>query len=151
MDRDKFTKTTETDISNMSLMEEETPQKSKAGTIISIIISLILSVSLWLYVVDSDENKIEKAFDDIEVQIINPNPNYEITPEKVTVIVVGTKSQLVDVDKSEIIVEINGEDVTKTGEYFVKAHNVYIDDDKDLAVEIGDVHPSVKVNVKDKK
>ena len=151
MDRDKFTKTTETDISNMTLMEEETPQKSKVGTVISIIISLILSVSLWLYVVDTDDNKIEKAFDDIEVQIINPNSEYDITAERVTVILVGTKSQLVDVYASEIIVEINGDDISKEGESQIKAHNVYIDDDRDLAVEVKDVHLSVKVNVKEKK
>ena len=151
MDRDKFTKTTETDISNMSLMEEETPQKSKVGTVISIIISLILSVSLWLYVVDSDDNKIEKAFDNIEVQIINANPNYVVTAENVTVILIGTKSQLVDVDKAEIIVEINGDDMYKTGEYNIKAHNVYIDDDRDLAVEVKDVHMNVKVSVEENK
>lgn len=151
MDRDKFTKTTETDISNMSLMEEETPQKSKVGTVISIIVSLILSVSLWLYVVDSDDNKIEKAFEDIEVQIINPNPNYDIHTENVTVILIGTKSNLVDVDKSEIIVEISGDDINKEGEYSIKAHNVYIDDDSDLAVEVKDVNLSVKVNVEGKK
>ena len=151
MDRDKFTKTTETDISNMSLMEEETPQKSKVGTVISIIISLILSVSLWLYVVDADDTKIEKAFDDIEVQIINPNSEYDITAENVTVILIGTKSQLVDVYDSEIIVEINGDDIDKAGEYQIKAHKVYIDDDRDLAVEVKDVHLSVKVNVKEKK
>lgn len=151
MDRDKFTKTTETDISNMSLMEEETPQKSKAGTIITIIISLILSVSLWLYVVDSDDKKIEKAFDDIEVQIINANPDYVISAENVTVVLIGTKSQLVDVEESEIIVEINGNDIYKTGSYNIKAHNVYIDDDRDLAVEVKDIHLNVKVNVEENK
>ena len=151
MDRDKFTKTTETDISNMSLMEEETPQKSKVGTIITIIISLILSVSLWLYVVDSDDKKIEKAFDDIEVQIINANPDYVISAENVTVVLIGTKSQLVDVEESEIIVEINGNDIYKTGSYNIKAHNVYIDDDRDLAVEVKDIHLNVKVNVEENK
>ena len=151
MDRDKFTKTTETDISNMNLMEEETPQKSKAGTIITIIISLILSVSLWLYVVDSDDRKIEKAFDDIEVQIINANPDYVISAENVTVVLIGTKSQLVDVEESEIIVEINGNDIYKTGSYNIKAHNVYIDDDRDLAVEVKDIHLNVKVNVEENK
>ena len=151
MDRDKFTKTTETDISNMSLMEEETPQKSKVGTIITIIISLILSVSLWLYVVDSDDRKIEKAFDDIEVQIINANPDYVISAENVTVVLIGTKSQLVDVEESEIIVEINGKDIYKTGSYNIKAHNVYIDDDRDLAVEVKDIHLNVKVNVEENK
>ena len=37
---DKFTITTETDISNMNLIEEEAPQKSRVGKIIAIIIPI---------------------------------------------------------------------------------------------------------------
>ena len=121
---DKFTKTTEIDISNMNLIEEEPPQKSKAGRIITIIISLLLSVTLWLYVTETDETKIDKEFNDIQVNIVNATEQFNITADNVSVVLTGTNSQLVDVEKNDIIVEIDAEKIEKSGDYTVMAHKV---------------------------
>ena len=141
---DKFTKTTEIDISNMNLIEEEPPQKSKAGRIITIIISLLLSVTLWLYVTETDETKIDKEFNDIQVNIVNATEQFNITADNVSVVLTGTNSQLVDVEKNDIIVEIDAEKIEKSGDYTVMAHKVYFDDD--ISVEVKNPQ-LIKVNV----
>ncbi len=141
---DKFTKTTEIDISNMNLIEEEPPQKSKIGKIITIIVSLLLSITLWLYVIETDETKIDKEFDDIQVNIVNATEQFNITADNVSVVLTGTNSQLVDVEKSDIIVEIDAEEIKKSGDYTVMAHKVYVDDD--ISVEVKNPQ-LIKVNV----
>lgn len=141
---DKFTKTTEIDISNMSLIEEEPPQKSKIGKVITIIISLILSITLWLYVTETDETKIDKEFNDIEVNIVNTTEQFNITADNVNVVLTGTNSQLVDVEKNDIIIEIDAEKINKVGDYTIMAHKVYVDDD--ISVEVKNPQ-LIKVNV----
>ena len=101
---DKFTKTTEVDISNMGLIEEDTPQKSKAGKIIAIIISLLLSISIWLYVVETDKTEVEEVYENIVVHVLNEPDGYKVKAENVTVILTGTNSKLVDIDEADIIV-----------------------------------------------
>lgn len=141
---DKFTKTTEIDISNLSLMEEEAPQKSKIGKVIAIIISLLLSVSIWIYVVETDQTSVEKEFGNIAVTVINDNEQFNITADNVSVVLVGTNSQLVDINASQIVVKIDAEKITKTGDYSVVAHEVYVNNNTSVKVK----NPqSINVNV----
>ena len=132
---DKFTKTTEIDISNLSLMEEETPQKSKIGKVIAIIISLLLAVSVWVYVAETDQTSVEKEFDGVAVTVINNNEKFNITADNVSVVLVGTNSQLVDLKASDIVVIIDAEKVTKAGDYSIFAHEVYIDENTSVKVK----------------
>ncbi|MBE6674777.1 MAG: hypothetical protein E7596_06690 [Ruminococcaceae bacterium] len=132
---DKFTKTTEIDISNLSLMEEETPQKSKIGKVIAIIISLLLAVSVWVYVAETDQTSVEKEFDGVAVTVINNNEKFNITADNVSVVLVGTNSQLVDLKASDIVVIIDAEKVTKVGDYSIFAHEVYIDENTSVKVK----------------
>ena len=131
---DKFAKTTETDISNMNYIEEEPPQKSKAGKVIAIIISILLSVAIWLFVTETDETKIEKEYEGVTVNIINSNDKFDIIPQNANVVLIGTTSQLVDIDKSDIIIEIDASQITEAGKYNVIAKAVYVDDD--IMVEV---------------
>lgn len=144
---DKFTKTTEVDISNMNI-EDETPQKNKAGRILAVIISLLIAVTAWIYVEETDENKYEMVFDDVSVNIINTNEKFNITADNVSVTLVGTNSQLVDVQTSGIIVEVDAASITTVGDYFVTSKEVYVDDD--ICVEVKNVTVSVKVHVSEK-
>ena len=139
---DKFTKTTEVDISNMGLIEEETPQKSRVGKIIAMIISLILAVSIWLYVVETDGTSVEKEFTNVEVKIVNLSADLDIVADPVTVILTGTNSKLVDIDEEDIIVEIYA-DLVKEGDTVVtENYKAYIN---------GEEQPSVDVKVKSSK
>ena len=140
---DKFTKTTEVDISNMGLIEEETPQKSKAGKIIAMIISLLLAVSIWLYVVETDDTLVEKEFNNVEVKIVNLSADQEIVADPVTVILTGTNSKLVDIDEEDIIVEIDADKI-EDGDTFVNEehYRAYIN---------GEEAPSIDVKVKSSK
>lgn len=147
---DKFTKTTEIDISNLNLMEEETPQKSKIGKVIAIIISLLLSVSIWIYVVETDETSNEMEFDDVAVTVINNNEQFNITADNVSVVLVGTNSQLVDIDSSEIVIKIDGGQITRAGDYSVVAHEVYVNSDTAVKVKNPQLI-SVNVHVKAEK
>ncbi len=89
---DKFTKTTEIDISAMNdVMEEETPKKSNLGKIISIIVSLIIAIAIWLYITDNDTKEI--IFEDVAV--IN-------STETVDVKVVGASNAREGLQKEDI-------------------------------------------------
>ena len=138
---DKFTKTTEVDISNMGLIEEDTPQKSKAGKIIAIIISLLLSISIWLYVVETDKTEVEEVYENIVVHVLNEPDGYKVKAENVTVILTGTNSKLVDIDEADIIVEIKADNLTEE-DTIVTEYKAYIN---------GEVEPSVEVKVKSNK
>ena len=147
---DKFTKTTQIDISNMNSIEEDTPQKSKLGKIVAIVISLLVALTLWLYVTETDQTVQEKEYNDISVSIINENEKFNITADNVTIFLTGTKSQLVDVSTSEIIVEIDASKITEVGEYSVKANNAYVKDNVTVGVKNKE-SISVMVHVKDAK
>ena len=141
---DKFTKTTEVDISNMGLIEEETPQKSKVGKIIAIIVSLLISISVWLYVVETDDTDVEEIYDNISVSIDAENADYIVIAQKVSVIITGTNSELVDIDESDIFVEIDASDL-EPGDEYAKKYNAYV------VNENGEINPSISVKVKNDK
>lgn len=146
---DKFTITTENDISNMNLVEEETPQKNRTAQVIAIIISILLSVAIWLYVMETDETKIEKEYEQVTVNIVNSNEQFNITAQDVDVILIGTNSQLVDIEKSDIIVEIDSSEIKEAGDYSVVAKTVYVNDN--MAVEVKNQNSFyVKVHVEAK-
>lgn len=104
---DKFTKTTEVDIPNTATVEDEAPQKSKTGKIIAAVACVLLAIVAWIYVVETDDTKVEKVFDGVEVVVLDSSDDYVIKTDKVSVTLVGTNSQLVDVDASKIIVKVN--------------------------------------------
>ena len=145
---DKFTKTTEVDISNMNLVEDDTPQKSKIGKIIAIITSLILAVAAWVYVMETDETIIEQEFKDINVTIVGNTDKYNITAEKVNVVLLGTHSQLVDVDPSKIVVTVNAMSQYKDTVTECLATVSY--SDEELGVEVKDKSIKVKVTFEEK-
>lgn len=145
---DKFTKTTEVDISNMNLVEDDTPQKSKIGKIIAIITSLILAVAAWVYVMETDETIIEQEFKDINVTIVGNTDKYNITAEKVNVVLLGTHSQLVDVDPSKIVVTVNAMSQYKDTVTECLAMVSY--SDEELGVEVKDKSIKVKVTFEEK-
>lgn len=104
---DKFTKTTEIEISNMNSFEEEAPQKSKVGKVIAIIISLLLALVAWIYVTETDETEVEKEFKNIKVVVQNQSEQFNITADNVSVTLIGTNSQLVDVDSNDIVIYVD--------------------------------------------
>lgn len=94
---DKFTKTTEIDISAMhDVMEEETPKKNKTGKIVAIIISCLVAIGVWVYASEKDSN-IET--DTYEVQATFDNQVLDFY-----VYVSGTNSQLADFDANKIVI-----------------------------------------------
>lgn len=103
---DKFTKTTDVDTSDADLLEEKAQKKSKIGRVIALVISLLLAVAIWVYVAETDATIVEKDYN-VSVMVVGTVPDYDITADDVTVTVEGTTSQLVDIDKSDIIVKVD--------------------------------------------
>lgn len=92
---DKFTKTTEIDISSMNdSMEEATPKKNKSSKIIAMILSLVVAFGIWVYVLETDTTVVKDLYENI--------PVIGMTDVYVNVWVEGTNSQLADV-KAEYI------------------------------------------------
>lgn len=112
---DKFTKTTEIDISAMNEMEDETPKKSRVGTIVALIVCLFVSLFIWIFVMETDTSLVEKDFENISVTIINNKNNFEITAEDITVAVKATRSDFADFKKQDIMVTLDASTVTLPG------------------------------------
>ena len=70
---DKFTKTTEIDISSMSAIEEDTPKSGKWGKIVALILCLLLSVIIWVYVMETDTSIKTKTIEDVRVTSVTAN------------------------------------------------------------------------------
>ena len=135
---DKFTKTTEVDLSNVNMIEEETPQKSKWGKVIAIIVSLVLAVSAWLYAMETDTTTFEKVYDDIDVVVVGKSEKFNISANKVSVTLVGTNSQLVDVDPSKIVVKVDPMKQYKNDsgyKFYAYSDMIYYDGDIDVSVK----------------
>ncbi len=99
---DKFTKTTEIDISAMNEMEDETPKKSSAGKVIAMIFCLIFAIIIWFLVMELDTSKQERKFENISVEIIG-GEDYLIQGDlSVDVVFVGTNKELASIKKDEI-------------------------------------------------
>lgn len=148
---DKFTKTTEVEISNMNSVEEETPQKSKVGGIVAIIICLLLSLVAWVYVAETDDAEVEKEYKNVKVVVLDADEQLNIIADDVSVTLVGTNSQLVDVNPADIIVTVNalsdrhGDDM----DYYVVSNSVRYEGTAGVKVKEKEVnvHITIKENV----
>ena len=113
---DKFSKTTEIDISEAMGMEDDTPKKSKKGKIIAIILSVLVAICIWLYVMQTDTTLYERDYKDIPVTVVNAN-GYDITvSDTVTGTIKGVRSTLADIKKSDITVRADASSVDSEGE-----------------------------------
>ena len=122
---DKFTKTTEIDISAMTEMEDETPKKSNVGNVIAMICCLIFAIIIWLFVMEIDTSEKTRAYNDISISVIG-NEGYVVSGNKtVDVVLKGISKELADVDRDDIqaildFSEINNIFVGEEHEYSVK-------------------------------
>lgn len=99
---DKFTKTTEIDISAMTEMEDETPQKSSAGKVVAMIFCLIFAIIIWLFVMEIDTSIQEREYKNISILKVS-DAGYTVTgDENVDVILTGFSHELADIDRNEI-------------------------------------------------
>ena len=113
---DKFSKTTEIDISDAMGIEDDTPKKSKKGKIIAVILSVLIAVCIWLYVMQTDTTLYERDYKDISITVVNEN-GYNVTvSDTVTVTLKGMKSTLAEIKKSDITVQADASSVVSEGE-----------------------------------
>ena len=122
---DRFSKTTEIDVSALNSMEEDTPKSSNAIKIVAAIFSLLLAVVIWLYVMETDTEVYEHEITVVEYEL-SETVNYNIKPKQTMIIKVsGTKSELADVDADDFKVIIDCSNVEKTGEIKLDVEYVY--------------------------
>ena len=129
---DKFTKTTEIDISNVNSVEDDTPQKSKVGKIIAAIVCILLAICAWVYVVETDDTLVEKEFNNVDVVVLDNSDNYTYKAGKVSVTLVGTNSELVDVDPSKIIVKVDEIQQGKGDVFTVETENLFYEGEEEV-------------------
>ena len=99
---DKFTKTTEIDISAMTEMEDETPRKSSVGKVVAMIFCLIFAIIIWLFVMEIDTSIQEREYKNISI-LITDDTGYVVTGEKsIDVVLTGLNSELADIEKDQI-------------------------------------------------
>ena len=113
---DKFSKTTEIDISDAMGMEDDTPKKSIKWKVVAIVMSVLIAICIWLYVMQTDTTLYERDYKDISVTVVNEN-GYNVTvSDTVTVTLKGMKSTLADIKKSDITVQADASSVVSEGE-----------------------------------
>ena len=123
---DKFTKTTEMDISAMSDMDNSTPQKSKLGSIISIIFCLLIAVVIWLFAMENDVTEHTREFNDIRVNLIGNN-DYTVSGDlNIDVVLIGANKDLADIKKEDIYVILD----------FSKINNIFSNTEHEYSVDI---------------
>ena len=147
---DKFTKTTEVDIPNTNPVEDDAPEKSRTGKVVAAIVCVLLAIVAWVYVVETDDTKVEKTFNDIDVVVLDVSEDYVIKTDKVSVTLIGTNSQLVDVDASKIIVKAR---VLNNQNYGEKRYCVYsnlMSYEGEEEVEFKDDYVKIWVTLQDK-
>ena len=151
---DRFTKTTEGELSNVNMVEEEAPKKSRASKIVAIIVSFVLAVSAWLYVINDSTGEME--FTNIKVTVLDETEKFNIVADDVSVTLCGTYGQLVEIDPSKIIVKVKAlpqrkGDVTRYCAYSEEVYydgNIEIDDGVELSVKEKVI--KVWINLKEK-
>ena len=123
---DKFTKTTEMDISAMHETEEKAPKKSKIGSIVAIVVCLFVAVVIWLYAMEIDIAEHTREYNNVSVDLVG-NADYDISGDlSVNVVLVGPNSDLVDIEKSDIKVVLD----------FSKINNFIFGSEHEYSVDI---------------
>ena len=123
---DKFTKTTEMDISAMSEMENVSPKKSKLGSIISIIVCLLIAVIIWLFAMENDVTRHTREFNDVQVNLIGNN-GYTVSGDlNIDIVLVGANKDLADIKKEDIYVVLD----------FSKINNIITSTEHDYSVDV---------------
>ena len=139
---EKFTKTTEIDISAMNEIEDEAPKKSNVGNVIAIIVCLLLAILIWVFVIETDDSLTSKVY---KVNVTDTVDGYEIVNTSINVEIRATRSDLADLSKDEIIVIIDKTALNKeidTQKLPVKVHIESSDEGKwtvvsnDLSVQV---------------
>ena len=145
---DKFSRTTELDTDGvLNAIEEDTPRKSRRNNIIALVVCFFVAIFIWAFVVSIDTELYEKKYENIE--IIFENPDYIVTSSaNITVVVKGTKNELVDISKDEVKARVRQNHIKGVGEYIVPVE-CFIDDDG-VNVELTQSVSQILVKVEEK-
>ncbi len=139
---DKFSRTTEIDTAGvLNAIEQDAPKKSRRGNIIALVVCVLTAICIWLYVMDTDTQIIEKEY--LDVPVIVESVDFDVDVKTmVDVTIKGTKGDLVDIKRSEIKLVVTSESIeekVQQGAMLTQVSiNYYIDGGADV-----DIIPSV--------
>ena len=123
---DKFTRTTEMDISAMQNVKEAAPKKNRIGSIVAIIFCLFIAVIIWLYAMEIDADMHTREYKSVAVELIG-NADYDISGDlNVDIVLVGANKDLVDIEKEDIRVVLD----------FSKINNFILGNEHEYSVDI---------------
>ncbi len=103
---DRFSKTTEIDTAEITAatMEDDTPKKSKATNIIALVLCLLIAVIVWVFVMETDTNYIEKNYDDIPVYA---EPMAETPVDYKTIAIRGVRRNVIEIKAEDIMLVVD--------------------------------------------
>ncbi|MBQ7412619.1 MAG: hypothetical protein IJW10_06940 [Clostridia bacterium] len=106
---DRFSKTTEIDTAEITAatMEDDTPKKSKATNIIALVLCLLIAVIVWVFVMETDTNYIEKNYDDIPVYA---ESMAESPIEYKTIAIRGARKNVIEIKAEDIMLVVDSND-----------------------------------------
>ena len=92
---DRFSKTTEIDTAEIAAaaIEDDTPQKSRASIIIALISCILISIVIWMGVMETDTDPFQRDFDNVGVYVTQNDVD---SIDSVTVTVKGIRNVVVD-------------------------------------------------------
>ena len=119
---DRFSKTTEIDTAEIAAaaMEDDAPKKSKLTTIIALIVCILLSVVIWVFVMEADTTTSKKKISDVPVYTAESG---DVPSAYAQVIVNGVRRDIVDFKSSDF--KISQENGTYTIEIVNKKADSY--------------------------
>ena len=98
---DRFSKTTEIDTAEITAatMEDDTPKRSKATNIIALVLCLLIAVIVWIFVMETDTNYIEKSLDSVPVygDYVDQSPI-----DHTTIVVKGIRKNVIDISANDL-------------------------------------------------
>ena len=106
---DRFSNTTEIDSAEITAasMEDDTPKKSIATNIIALVLCLLIAVIVWVFVMETDTNYIEKNYDDIPVyaESMAESPIYYKT-----IAIRGARKNVIEIKAEDIMLVVDSND-----------------------------------------
>ena len=138
---DRFSKTTEIDTAEIAAaaMEDDTPKKSRTSIIIALISCILISIVIWMGVMEADTDPFQRDFDNVCVYATQSDVD---SIDSITLTVKGIRNVVVDFKASDF-------KVVKTSE---NEYAVYLVDGKADAYTIRNesTYDSVVVSVSKK-
>ena len=110
-------------------------------------VCFFVAIFIWAFVISIDTELYEKKYENVEIVFENPDYNVSSTAS-ITVVVKGTKNELVDINRGEVKARVRKNHIRGVGEYIVPVECFV--DDEGVEVELTQSVSQILIKVEEK-